>query len=135
MTRPGEVIPAAGRLTINEGRVVKTVRVRNGSERVVYVTSHYHFFEANRALVFDRGAAYGMRLDVAAGTGVRWAAGETRDVGLVALAGRREVHGFNGLVNGPLDEVGVDEALARLRAAGFGDAPGLARATAPEIGK
>ena len=121
MTKPGEIRPAAGTLTINEGREACTIRVRNDSDVFVHITSHYHFFEANKHLAFDRKAAYGMRLDVAAGTGVRWEPGETRDVGLVALAGRREVYGFNGFVNGPLDDVDVDDAVARLVAAGYGN--------------
>lgn len=119
MAKPGEVIVAAGKLTVNEGRETRSVRVRNESDRVVYVSSHYHFFEANRALAFDRRAAYGMRLDVAAGTGVRWAPGEETTVDLIPLAGRRHVHGFQGFVNGALDD--VETALAMLRSAGFRD--------------
>lgn len=119
MTRPGQVIVAAGRLTVNEGRQTRSVRVMNESDRVIYVSSHYHFFEANRHLTFDRRAAYGMRLDVAAGTGVRWAPGEEKAVDLIPLAGRRQVHGFQGFVNGALDD--VETALARLRSAGFRD--------------
>ena len=72
MTKPGEIKPAAGALTINEGREARKLQVRNDSTVFVHVTSHYHFFEANKHLAFDRRAAYGMRLDVAAGTGVRW---------------------------------------------------------------
>ena len=121
MTKPGEILPAAGSLQINEGREARTVRVRNDSEAVIHVTSHYHFFEANKHLVFDRRAAYGMRLDVAAGTGVRWQPGETKDIGLVALKGRREVYGFNGFVNGPLEGIDVNAAVARLVAEGFGN--------------
>ena len=119
MARPGEVIVAAGKLTVNEGRQKRPVHVRNESDRVVYISSHYHFFEANRDLAFDRRAAYGMRLDVAAGTGVRWAPGEEMTVDLIPLAGRRQVHGFQGFVNGALDD--VEAALARLRSAGFRD--------------
>ena len=97
MKKPGEVIVASGRLTVNEGRQTRAVRVINESDRVVYVSSHYHFFEANRKLAFDRRAAYGMRLDVAAGTGVRWAPGEENAVDLIPLEGRRQVHAFPGL--------------------------------------
>jgi urease subunit beta len=121
MTKPGEIRPAAGALTINAGRDARTIRVRNDSKVFVHVTSHYHFFEANKHLAFNRRAAYGMRLDVAAGTGVRWEPGETREVDLVALAGRREVYGFNGFINGPLDDVDIDDAVARLVAAGYGN--------------
>ena len=119
MAKPGEVIVAAGKLAVNEGRAKRSVDVRNESDRVVSVSSHYHFFEANRDLAFDRRAAYGMRLDVAAGTGVRWAPGEEMTVDLIPLAGRRHVHGFHGFVNGSLDD--VEAALARLRSAGFRD--------------
>ena len=119
MARPGEVIVAAGKLTVNDGRQKRPVHVRNESDRVVYISSHYHFFEANRDLAFDRRAAYGMRLDVAAGTGVRWAPGEEMTVDLIPLAGRRQVHGFQGFVNGALDD--VEAALSRLRSAGFRD--------------
>ena len=119
MTKPGEVIVASGMLRVNEGRQTTSVRVINESDRVVYVSSHYHFFEANRYLAFDRRAAYGMRLDVAAGTGVRWAPGEEKAVDLIPLEGRRQVHGFQGFVNGALDD--VETALARLRSAGFRD--------------
>jgi urease subunit beta len=121
MVKPGEIRPAAGAPTINAGRESRTLRVRNDSDVFVHVTSHYHFFEANKHLAFDRRAAYGMRLDVAAGTGVRWEPDETREVGLVALAGRREVYGFNGFVNGPLDDVDVDAVVARLVAEGYGN--------------
>ena len=121
MPAPGEIVPAAGDIQLNAGRESRSVRVRNDSKVFVHVTSHYHFFEANKRLAFDRRAAYGMRLDVAAGTGVRWEPGETKDVGLVALTGLREVYGFNGLINGPLDSVDVDAALAQLVAEGFRD--------------
>jgi len=119
MQAPGEIVPAVGDIQLNAGREARTVRVRNDSKVFVHITSHYHFFEANKRLAFDRRAAYGMRLDVAAGTGVRWEPGETKDVGLVALTGRREVYGFNGFINGPLDAVDVDEALAQMVADGF----------------
>lgn len=121
MPTPGEIVPAAGDIQLNAGRESRSVRVRNDSAVFVHVTSHYHFFEANKRLAFDRRAAYGMRLDVAAGTGVRWEPGETRDVGLVSLTGRREVYGFNGFINGSLDAVDVDAALAQLVAKGFRD--------------
>ncbi len=119
MPTPGEIVPAAGDIQLNAGREIRSVRVRNDSTVFVHVTSHYHFFEANKRLAFDRRAAYGMRLDVAAGTGVRWEPGETKDVGLVSLTGRREVYGFNGFINGPLDAADVDEALTQLVAEGF----------------
>ena len=119
MSEPGEILPVDGELTINEGRETRAVRVRNTSNRTIFVTSHYHFFEANKDLLFDRRMAYGMRLDVLAGTGIRWAPGETREVELVGYAGRRAVFGFNGFVNAELDKGDPDAVLARMRAAGF----------------
>ena len=119
MSEPGEILPLDGQLTINEGRETRPVRVRNTSNRTISVTSHYHFFAAHKDLLSDRRVAYGMRLDVLAGTGIRWAPGETREVELVGYAGRRAVFGFNGFVNAELDQGGPDVALARMRAAGF----------------
>ncbi len=119
MSEPGKIIPADGQLTINEGRERRALRVRNTSDRTIFVTSHYHFFEVNKDLLFDRRTAYGMRLDVPAGTGIRWAPGETREVEVVGYAGRRAVFGFNGFVNTELDKGDPDAALARMQAAGF----------------
>ena len=120
--RPGEVFLAAGPVLGNAGRPTVTVTVENTSDHVVYVTSHYHFMEANRRLRFDRGAAYGRRLDVPAGSGVRWMPGETRDVTLVDLGGDRRVFGFQGLVDGPLSPENKARALDRARRLGFLDA-------------
>ena len=100
---PGEVIYRPGTLTLNEGRETLTLKVSNTGDRPVQVGSHYHFFETNSALAFDREAARGFRLDIPAGTAVRFEPGQAREVVLVKLAGAREVHGFNGLVNGPLE--------------------------------
>ena len=101
--KPGEIIPAAAPdLDANVGLASLTMEVTNTGDRPVQVGSHFHFAEANEALRFDRTAARGFRLDIAAGTAVRFEAGDTRRVTLVAFAGRREVYGFNGLVNGPL---------------------------------
>jgi urease beta subunit len=100
------------------------LEVNNTGDRPVQVGSHFHFFEVNRALVFDRTAAYGMRLDVPAGTAVRFEPGEVKSVRLVALAGSRQVWGGSGLVNGALDNPAVNEASLRaMRQAGFGDRP------------
>ena len=94
----------------------------NTGDRPVQVGSHFHFFEVNRALVFDREAAYGMRLDLPAGTAVRIEPGEVKTVRLVALGGQRVAFGGSGLVNGPLDDPAVRQAaLDRLRKAGFAD--------------
>ena len=99
---PGEVITPAGDIIMNEGRETLTLTVANTGDRPIQVGSHYHFFETNPALRFDRGRARGMRLDIAAGTAVRFEPGQTRDVTLVALAGRREVYGFRQDVMGKL---------------------------------
>ena len=100
---PGEVIAADGELELNAGRETVTVTVANTGDRPVQVGSHYHFFETNPALDFDRDATRGFRLNIPAGTAVRFEPGQTREVELVAYAGKRVVYGFNGLVMGPLD--------------------------------
>lgn len=121
---PGEVLPREGTVTLNVGRTTITITVANTGDRPVQVGSHAHFFEANRALQFDRAAAFGCRLDIPAGTAVRFEPGEERPVGLIPLGGRREAIGLNGLVDGPLDSPGAREtALARARDRGFLDAP------------
>ena len=99
---PGEMFCADGYVAINTGRATLTVKVANTGDRPIQVGSHYHFFETNPALKFDRKKARGMRLDIAAGTAVRFEPGQTRDVTLVALAGKRTVYGFRGDVMGKL---------------------------------
>ena len=99
---PGEMKVAAGDLELNKGRDTVTVEVTNTGDRPVQVGSHYHFFETNEALRFERKAAYGRRLNIAAGTAVRFEPGQTRTVELVALAGERKVYGFAGKVMGKL---------------------------------
>ena len=101
---PGEIIPASqpASLLINKGHATITMEVSNTGDRPIQVGSHYHFFETNTALRFDRAASRGFRLNIAAGLAVRFEPGDTREVELVALAGMREVHGFNGLINGAL---------------------------------
>jgi len=99
---PGEIIVAAGEIDLNAGRPTATVTVANTGDRPIQVGSHYHFYETNRALAFDREKARGFRLDIPAGTAVRFEPGQTRDVRLVAYAGARRVFGFNGKVNGKL---------------------------------
>ena len=99
---PGEVIPAAGEIELNAGLPTVTLEVANTGDRPVQVGSHYHFFETNTALDFDRDAARGYRLDIAAGTAVRFEPGQTRTVQLVALGGERKVYGFRGLIQGAL---------------------------------
>ncbi len=99
---PGEVITADGDILLNEGRETITLDVANTGDRPIQVGSHYHFFETNEALQFPREKARGMRLDIPAGTAVRFEPGQTRSVTLVAYVGRRRVFGFNGKVNGEL---------------------------------
>jgi urease subunit beta len=99
---PGELFPASGDLTLNAGREAITLMVANTGDRPVQVGSHYHFAETNPALDFDRDAARGMRLDIAAGTAVRFEPGQRREVQLIPYAGDRIVQGFNQAVMGPL---------------------------------
>lgn len=99
---PGEVMPAEGEIVLNEGREAVPLMVANTGDRPVQVGSHYHFAEANPALDFDRAAARGMRLDIAAGTAVRFEPGQRREVRLIPYAGARVVQGFAGAVMGPL---------------------------------
>ena len=99
---PGEFKISAGDIELNKGRKTVTVKVTNSGDRPIQVGSHYHFFETNQALKFDRKAAYGCRLNIAAGTAVRFEPGQTRTVELVGLTGLRRVFGFAGKVNGKL---------------------------------
>lgn len=101
---PGEYIFDGEDIELNANRTVVTVSVNNTGDRPVQVGSHYHFFEVNRALVFDRAKGYGMKLDLPSGTSVRFEPGDVKEVRLVPYGGRREVYGFNGLVSGRLDD-------------------------------
>ncbi len=121
--KPGEYFldEAAGPILANAGRKVVRVTVKNGGDRPIQVGSHYHFFEVNRALGFDRATAYGMRLNIAAGTAVRFEPGEEKEVELTEFGGGRVIHGFNGLVEGELGAVGARErAVERAKKEGFG---------------
>jgi len=100
---PGEVIPAPGEIELNAGRARITLSVANTGDRPIQVGSHYHFYETNGALQFEREHARGFRLDIPAGTAVRFEPGQSRTVDLVAYAGGRRVYGFNGKVMGALD--------------------------------
>lgn len=100
---PGAYLLADGEVVLNAGRRTARLRVRNSGDRPVQVGSHYHFFEVNPALQFERAAAYGMRLNIAAGTAVRFEPGEEKEVTLVAFGGRRAIYGHRGQVNGPLE--------------------------------
>ena len=117
---PGAITAAPGDLALNAGRPTARVRVVNTGDRPVQIGSHYHFFEVNRALDFDRAAAYGMRLDIPAGTAVRFEPGQVREVALVGFGGRQELSGLNDLTQGgALDDAGRAAALGRARAGGF----------------
>ena len=117
---PGELVPGDGAVVLNAGRPVVEIDVVNAGDRPVQVGSHFHFFETNRALSFDRTQAYGRRLDIPAGTATRFEPGEARRVTLVPFGGRRVVRGLNGLTNGPLAEEHAN-ALERAAALGFGE--------------
>jgi urease beta subunit len=99
---PGEIIPADGEIELNAGAQAVSLAVANRGDRPVQVGSHYHFYETNEALDFERDKARGMRLDIAAGTAVRFEPGQTREVRLVPISGAREIYGFNGKVQGGL---------------------------------
>ena len=114
---PGEVVTAKGEMELNAGRETAQVTVLNEGDRPVQVGSHFHFFEVNRALAFERDVALGMRLDIPAGTAVRFEPGEEKEVGLVALGGERMVHGLNTLTQGAVGD--REAALARARERGF----------------
>ena len=100
---PGEIIPEQGEIELNLDKEVKIITVSNSGDRPVQVGSHYHFFEANKALIFDREATLGMHLDIPAGTAIRFEPGDTTDVKLVPYSGLRNAYGFNSLVNGSLN--------------------------------
>ena len=117
---PGEIIPNEGTVTLNDGRKMTKVYVSNTGDRPVQVGSHFHFFEVNAALKFDREAAFGMRLNVPAGTAVRFEPGDKQTVELVSIGGKRRAHGMNGLANGSVDG-DSSAALERMQAGGFDD--------------
>ena len=114
---PGEYFLESDPIDINAGRRTALVAVTNTGDRPIQVGSHCHFFETNRALRFDRALAYGMRLNIAAGTAIRFEPGDSREVELVAIGGSREIRGINSLVNGRLDDDQTrSAALERVRA-------------------
>ena len=100
---PGELFIKSGTIDLNEGRDVVTLKITNTGDRPIQVGSHYHFYETNSALGFDREATRGFRLDIPAGTAVRFEPGQSREVDLIAYQGNREVYGFNGKINGSLE--------------------------------
>jgi urease subunit beta len=116
---PGEYILAAGDIIANEGRREIELEVANTGDRPIQVGSHFHFFEVNRALEFNRAAAYGMRLNIPAGTAVRFEPGDMKKVLLVEIGGSGKVYGLNGLTNGPANESTKQKALKRALDQGF----------------
>jgi urease beta subunit len=131
---PGEYVLDGAEIELNADRPVVTLSVNNTGDRPVQIGAHYHFFEVNRALVFDRKAAYGMRLDLPSGTSARFEPGEVKKVNLVPYGGRRVVFGFNGLVMGRLDDPYTREASLKRNAAG-GFRPEEARETRVHAGQ
>ena len=99
---PGELITQTGQIELNAGRETITIQVANSGDRPIQVGSHFHFYEVNSALQFNRDQAKGMRLNIPAGTAIRFEPGDEKEVELVALVGQRKVYGFNGLINGKL---------------------------------
>lgn len=114
---PGELLPADGTIVLNTDREAVVIDVENTGDRPIQVGSHFHFFEANRALRFDRALAYGRRLDIPSGTAVRFEPGERRPVQLLPLGGARLVYGFSALVNGPLGA--AEDSVREARRRGF----------------
>ncbi|MCC6982086.1 MAG: urease subunit beta [Bauldia sp.] len=116
---PGEIIAAEGTIELNAGRRKTTLVVLNTGDRPVQIGSHYHFFEVNKALDFDREAAFGMRLDIPAGTAVRFEPGQSKEVTLTEFGGARELSGLNALTEGGVDDATRSAALARAKSRGF----------------
>lgn len=111
---PGEVLPALGSLALNVGRPTLTLVVLNTGDRPIQIGSHYHFFEVNRALRFDRAAAFGLRLDIPSGTAVRFEPGEEKEVTLVPFGGQQRILGLNGLTDGDTTDNQVRQQALRL---------------------
>ncbi len=101
---PGELFPREGFIELNKGREVTTLKVANISDRPIQIGSHYHFFESNKGLEFDRKKSLGKRLDIPAGTAIRFEPGDQREINLVPYGGDRKIFGFNGLINDSLKE-------------------------------
>jgi urease beta subunit len=119
--KPGEILLGDGPIALNAGRETVEIEVENTSDHVIFVSSHFPFFEVNRRLVFERAKAWGMHLDIPAGDAERWAPGEVRRVRLVAFGGRRVLRGFNRLTEGAASPERLAEGLERARRAGYGD--------------
>src|SRR5258708_35065213 len=116
---PGEYKLAEGDIIANDGRREIELEIANSGDRPIQVGSHFHFFEVNRALRFDRGSAFGMRLNIPAGTAVRFEPGDTKKVPLVEIGGSATIHGLNGLTNGPANALTKPIALKRATEQGF----------------
>ena len=116
---PGEYFIKNEFITLNDGRKTVTVKVSNTGDRPIQVGSHYHFFEVNRYLEFDRKSAFGMRLDIPSGTAVRFESGEEKTVQLVEIGGSREVYGLNDLTYGSLDRENLDDVFKKAKELGF----------------
>ena len=116
---PGEIIPARKEITINEGKNTITLKVTNTGDRAIQVGSHYHFFEVNKALKLDREKAYGMHLDIASGTSVRFEPGEEKEVDLVAFGGTQRIFGFNALTEGQINDTTIKKSLENAKTKGF----------------
>ncbi len=116
---PGEYIIKNEFITLNEGRRTLNIKVSNTGDRPVQVGSHYHFFEVNRYLEFDRKSAFGMRLDIPSGTAVRFEPGEEKTVQLVEIGGSREIYGLNDLTCGPLDREDLSDVFKKAKELGF----------------
>lgn len=119
---PGEIVSTGAPVTFNAGAPVTRLAITNTGPVPIHITAHFHVFEANPRLRFNRRLAYGMRLDTHAKGSVRFVPGETKEVALVPIEGERVVHGFNAAINGPLDSLDVEVALERLLARGFAHA-------------
>lgn len=117
--KPGEIIVKDRDIVCNEGRKTKTLVVSNTGDRPVQVGSHFHFFEVNKCLQFDRAEAFGMRLDIASGTAVRFEPGEEKEIQLVEVGGNKMVYGLNGLTSGATDETNKEESLNRAKESSF----------------
>ena len=120
---PGAVTPQEGELELNAGRETVTLAITNLGDRPVQVGSHYHFIETNASLKFDRAKAYGKRLDIPAGTAVRFEPGDTKSVRLVSITGNKVIRGGNNLADGPLSDAGREAAMQRVKAGGFSHQP------------
>jgi urease subunit gamma/beta len=123
LPKPGEIITAKGDIVLNDGRETVKIEVKNLGDRPIQVGSHYHFVETNRQLAFDRAAAYGKRLDIPAGTAVRFEPGEKKTVQLVAIGGNRVITGGNNAASGEVNDHNKEAAMKRLRDMGFRMSP------------